>query len=528
MFLFCTPFSLRSLFTIFAFSIFKLMSQLLNVLWSQYLKLPRSEMKKFMEFPIEVQAAQLKKIVKATEHTEWGKRFGFSNYKKTADWKNMLPLQDYESIKHDIHRMMTGEKDVLWPGRIKYYAKSSGTTSDKSKYIPITDPNHKDCHTKGGWRLLAAIYDNVKDCKIIEGKSILLSGSYSSELSEFPGSTVGDVSAIIYQRINPLAVNRLFPEKEIALLPDFEKKLDLIAKDSIHADIRMVAGTPTWAVVLFKKILEQTGKQHMLEVWPKMQVFVHGAVSFVPYRDPFRKFFPSDAFTYIETYNASEGYFAVQNDKSSHDMLLLLDNGVFYEFIPMEEWDKEQPNTLLLEEVELDKNYAMVITTNSGLFRYKIGDTVKFTQKYPYKIVITGRTKQFINVFGEEVMVANTDAALSATCIEFGVKMVDYTVAPIFLTASGKGGHEWLIEFEKDPENLDAFASALDKNLMKVNSDYEAKRFHDLALERLKLNLAPKATFFNWMKSRNKIGAQQKVPRLANHREYLDELKKFI
>ncbi len=504
------------------------MSQLLNVLWSQYLKVPRSEMKKFIEFPIEAQSAQLKKIIKLTSQTEWGKRYGFSRYKKPSDWQHMLPIQDYESMKHDIHRMMLGESDVLWPGRVRYFAKSSGTTSDKSKYIPVTDQNHKDCHTKGGWRLLASIYDNVKNCKIIEGKSILLSGSSSSDLKEFPGSTVGDVSAIIYQRINPLAINRLFPEKDLALHPDFEQKLELIAREGIHADIRMVAGTPTWAVVLFKKILDYTGKQNMLEVWPKMQVFVHGAVSFVPYREPFREFFPSDEFCYIETYNASEGYFAVQSDKDTHDMLLLLDNGVFYEFIPMDEWDQENPKTLLLEEVELDKNYAMVITTNSGLFRYKIGDTVKFTQKYPYKIVITGRTKQFINVFGEEVMVANTDAALTACCNAFGVNMIEYTVAPIFLTASGKGGHEWIIEFDQNPSDPDAFAQRLDDELKKVNSDYEAKRFNDLALERLKLNLAPKSSFFNWMKSRNKIGAQQKVPRLANHRDYLEELKKFI
>jgi hypothetical protein len=503
------------------------MNHLFNVLWSQYLKLHRSEMNYFIQHPIESQAKELKKILRSATDTEWGRRYGFDRYKKTMDWKQLLPIQDYDSIKSDILRMMKGERDVLWPGRVKYYAKSSGTTSDKSKYIPVTEINHRNCHTKGGWRLLTAIYDNVKDPKIVEGKSILLAGSLASDLKEFPGSVVGDVSAVIYQRTHPIAVNRMFPDKDIALLPDFEKKLDLIASEGIKADIRMVAGTPTWAVVLFKKVLEYTGKQNILEVWPKMQAFVHGAVSFVPYRQPFREFFPTDDFSYIETYNASEGYFAVQNDITKSDMLLLLDNGVFYEFIRMEDWDKENPETLFLEEVELYKNYAMVITTNSGLFRYRIGDTVRFTSLFPFKIVITGRTKQFINVFGEEVMVSNTDAALSETCKQFNVKVVDYTVAPVFLTASGKGGHEWMIEFEKSPENPDAFAKQLDDNLKKVNSDYEAKRYNDLALEPLKLNVAKPGTFFNWMKFKNKIGAQQKVPRLANHREYLDELKTF-
>jgi hypothetical protein len=503
------------------------MNHLFNVLWSQYLKLHRNQMNYFIRNPIESQQKELKKIVKSAINTEWGNRFHFKSYSKPKDWKQILPVQDYETLKDDIHRMMKGERDVLWPGRVKYYAKSSGTTSDKSKYIPVTDINHRNCHTKGGWRLLTSIYDNIKEPRILEGKSILLAGSSSSNLSEFPGSIVGDVSAIIYQRTHPIALNLMFPDKETALMPDFEKKLDIIAKESIQADIRMVAGTPTWAVVLFKKILEYSGKQHILEVWPKMQAFVHGAVSFVPYRQPFREFFPSDDFTYLETYNASEGYFAVQNDISSPDMLLLLDNGVFYEFIPMEDWDSDNPKTLHLDEVELHKNYAIVITTNSGLYRYKIGDTVKFTSLYPFKILITGRTKQFINVFGEEVMVANTDAALSETCKQFQVKVIDYSLAPVFLTASGKGGHEWIIEFEQAPSDSEAFAKQLDDNLKKVNSDYEGKRFNDLALERLKLNVAPPGTFFKWMKSRNKIGAQQKVPRLANHREFLEELIAF-
>lgn len=503
------------------------MNKIFNVLWSQYLKLHRAQMKAFIERPVEAQQKELRKIVKATEMTEWGSKYGFSRYKKTSDWKTFLPVQDYDSVKDDIQRMMHGEKNVLWPGRVKYFAKSSGTTSDKSKYIPVTDINHRNCHTKGGWRLVVSMFDNIPKPRIFEGKSILLAGSSNRKLAEFPGSIVGDVSAIIYQRLHPIVINRLYPSKEIALMEDFEKKLDIIAKNSAAIDIRLIAGTPTWAIVLFKKLLEHTGKKNILEIWPDMQVFVHGAVSFVPYREPFKDFFPSNDFTYIETYNASEGYFAVQSDTSKDDMLLLLDNGIFYEFIPMEEWESDDPKTLFLEEVELDKNYALVITTNSGLFRYKIGDTVKFTSLQPYKIKITGRTKQFINVFGEEVMVSNTDAALSATCKIHGAKVTEYTVAPIFLSSSGKGGHEWLVEFEVAPTDIAAFTITLDEELKKVNSDYEAKRFHDLALENLKLHVAPKGSFFQWMKNKNKIGAQQKVPRLSNQRQILEELLKL-
>ncbi len=478
----------------------------------------------FINHPIEAQEKELRKIVKSATPTEWGTKYGFERFKKSNDWHQFLPVQDYEGFKADIHRMMRGEPDVLWPGKVKYFAKSSGTTSDKSKFIPVTNINHKQCHTKGGWRLLTSLFNNVENPRIFEGKSILLAGSSSKNMEGFPGAVVGDVSAIIYQRLHPLVINRLFPPKEIALQEDFEKKLEYIAKEGIKTDIRLIAGTPTWAVVLFKKMLEQTGKRNILEIWPNMQVFVHGAVSFVPYREPFREFFPSNSFNYMETYNASEGYFAIQSDAASDDMLLLLDNGVYYEFIPMEEWEREHPKTLNLSEVELDKNYALVITTNAGLFRYKIGDTVKFTSLFPFKIKITGRTRQFINVFGEEVMVSNTDAALSASCKEFGVKVVEYTVAPVFLSSSGKGGHEWLIEFVEAPKDLEAFANHLDDSLKKVNSDYEAKRFNNLALTRLKVQQAIPGTFMNWMKSKNKIGAQQKVPRLSNQRTQLEEL----
>ena len=464
------------------------MNQLVNAIWAQYLKLHRYKINRFSEQPHESQEEELMSILDTAKYTEWGQKYHFADVLTANDWRQRLPVQDYESIKTDIFRMMKGEFDVLWPGRVSYFSNP----------------------------------------RIIEGKSIIMAGSSTNNLSEFPGSTIGDVSAIVLQRIPYVGKLHLSPDLDIALMSDFETKLEKIAEICIHEDIRMMAGVPTWAMVVFDKILEKTGKSNILEVWPRMQIFIHGAVSFGPYREPFKKYFPSDEFYYQETYNASEGYFAVQSDFASDDMLLLLDNGVYYEFIPMEEWESEFPNTLLLSEVEVGKNYAIVITTNSGLYRYKIGDTVTFTSLAPYKIKITGRTKQFINVFGEEVMVANTDAALIKTCEMYDAKMKEYTVAPIFLNANGKGGHEWIIEFEKQPSDVNLFAATLDENLRKINSDYDAKRYHDLALVSLKLNVAPEGTFMKWMKSKNKIGAQQKVPRLSNQRTNLEEILQLI
>ena len=504
------------------------MNSLINAIWSQYLKVHQGQIESFIEKPHETQTAQLKTILKTARNTEWGLRYQFDSITTKEEWQQRVPIREYDLFKNDINRMMQGETDILWPGRVKYFAKSSGTTADKSKFIPITNENHKDCHTKGSWRLVAKLYENLENPKIVEGKSILLVGSLNKDLKEYPGSIIGDVSAVILQRTSKFALPFISPSLDINLIPNFEEKLELIAINCLNEDIRMIAGTPTWAMVLFKKLLEITGKQNIQEIWPNIQAFVHGAVSFVPYRKPFETFFPNPGMSFMETYNASEGYFAVQNDFGHDDMLLLLDNGVYYEFIPMSEWEKEFPETKLLHEVEVGKNYAMVITTNSGLYRYKIGDTIQFTSTSPYKIKITGRVKQFINVFGEELMVANTDEALAKTSKEFNVLVRDYTAAPIFLNTTSKGGHEWVIEFEKPPEDAEAFAHVLDDNLKKLNSDYEAKRYKGLAMERLKLHIAPSGTFMKWLKNRNKIGAQQKVPRLSNERNNIEEIIKLI
>lgn len=501
-----------------------MISGLINSLWSLYLKTQEAQINSFIRDPHGTQERELQKILHTARNTRYGKLYGFQEIRDGKTWQNGPPIVEYDQIKDYIFEMMRGGEDILWPGRVYRYAKSSGTTSDKSKFIPVTDENHKNCHSKGGFRLLSRIYENLKNPGIVKGKTILLAGSLRDDLAEFPGSTVGDVSAVIMSKLHPIALQSISPSLEINLMENFEAKLDKIAEICHQQDIRMVAGTPTWAMVLFNKILERTGKSNLNEVWPNFEVFVHGAVSFVPYREPFKKYFPSESTKYMETYNASEGYFGVQYRLGEDDMLLLLDNGVYYEFLPMSEWESDQPKTVLLKDVELDKNYALIITTNSGLYRYKIGDTVSFTSLHPYKIKITGRVKQFINVFGEEVMVSNTDEALAETCKKYNAVVKEYSVAPIFLETSSKGGHEWVVEFEQEPKDIDLFARELDLALQKVNSDYEAKRFKSLALETLKLTSVPAGSFMNWMRSRNKVSAQQKVPRLSNTRQYLDDI----
>lgn len=311
-------------------------------------------------------------------------------------------------------------------------------------------------------------------------------------------------------------------------MPDFEEKIERMARQCSQQDVVMIGGVPTWTVVLFRKILELTGKSNMLEVWPNFQVYIHGGVSFTPYRDQFRQFLPSGQVSYQEIYNASEGYFAIQNDFESGDMLLLLDNGIYYEFIPMDQWHQPAPKAVPLEAVEVGKNYAIVISTNGGLWRYTPGDTVTFTSTFPYKIKITGRTRQFVNAFGEEVMVENTDRALAMTCAQTGAVVLEYTVAPVYFKGPGKGGHEWLVEFEKKPSDMQSFSSLLDQNLQKVNSDYEAKRYHNMALEQLQLRPMPRGTFHQWLKMKGKYGGQHKVPRLSNERKYVEDILEFL
>ncbi|TAK35043.1 MAG: GH3 auxin-responsive promoter family protein [Saprospiraceae bacterium] len=510
------------------------MRQLANILFRRYLRQRMSRIRRFMAKPHEVQRALLKNLLLTAGDTQWGRRYNYWSIKLPKQFAKRVPVQDYDSLKPFIERMMHGEKDVLWNGRVEYFSKSSGTTNDKSKFIPVSSQNLRQCHIRGSWDTMSCFYGQRPDARQFERRSLLMGGSLGS-FEPFPKTIVGDVSAVMISQMPWVARPFFTPDFQTALLPDFEEKIERMVRICSQHDVVMVGGVPTWTVVLFRKILEYTGKSNLLEVWPNLQGYIHGGVSFTPYREQFRQFLPSDSVSYQEIYNASEGYFALQNDFGSDDLLLLLDNGVYYEFLPMEEWNTERPRAIPLEEVELGKNYAIVISTNAGLWRYTPGDTVTFTSISPYKIKITGRTRQFINVFGEEVMVENTDRALADTCRATGAVVPEYTVAPVYFKGSGKGGHEWLVEFERVPpgpgssgQALAAFSRQLDLNLQRINSDYEAKRFRNMALAPLRLHSLPPGTFHNWMKKRGKFGGQNKVPRLSNERRYVEEVLAFL
>lgn len=503
------------------------MRKLVNKVLRFYLQLRYQRIARFIERPHEAQAAVLKELIQSTKHTEWGRLYDFKSIKTPTDFAKNVPIQDYESLKPYINRMMHGESDVLWSGKVKWFAKSSGTTSDKSKFIPVSKRNLKKCHIQGTWDVTNIFYQNNPDAKIFELKSLLMGGSLD-HFKPHPKTLIGDVSAIMLDQMPYIARPFFTPDIETAVMPKFDEKLERMAQvTSTEEDMVMIGGVPTWTMVFLDRILELTGKKNMSEVWPNLQVYIHGGVSFDPYRDVFHKYFPEGNIQYMEIYNATEGFFAIQNDPTTNDMLLLLDNGIYYEFLPSEEWNKESPKAIPLSEVVEGKNYAMVISTNAGLWRYIPGDTIMFTSTSPYKIKITGRTKQFVNAFGEEVMVSNTDKALALTCQTMDAVALEYTVAPIFLSKQGKGGHEWLIEFEKAPKDLKAFNKLLDENLQKINSDYEAKRYKGMALNLLTLRHLPKGTFHNWLKSKGKYGGQNKVPRLANHRKYVDDILDF-
>ncbi len=481
----------------------------------------------FMKHPHEVQARLLRSFIHTATHTNWGKKYQFLKIRNYSDFQNQVPITNYESLKPYIEQMMYGQKDVLWNGQIKWFAKSSGTTSGRSKFIPVSSKNLRQCHIKGTWDTMSIIYHNLPDARQFECKTLLMGGSWDT-FEPYPKTRFGDVSSIMIHHMPSVGRPFFTPDFETALMENFEAKIEKMARIvSQEKDMVMIGGVPTWTVVLFRKILEITGKKHILEVWPNLQVYTHGGVSFTPYKEQFKEFLPSEEIKYFEIYNASEGFFGIQHGMEDDDMLLLLENGIFYEFLPAEEWYKDNPKAIPLSEVELGKNYALVITTNAGLWRYVPGDTVVFTSTYPYKIKITGRTNQFVNAFGEEVMVANTDKALALACQASGALVTDYTVAPIYFSKEGKGSHQWLIEFEKMPSNLEYFNRILDQYLQEINSDYEAKRYKNMALEQLKIVPLPLGTFHSWLRSKGKYGGQHKVPRLANNRQYVDEILNF-
>ncbi len=477
----------------------------------------------FLKYPHEVQQEWFKRLVDTARSTEWGLRYDYKSIRSVEDFKDRVPIQNYESMKPFIDRLMKGEQNILWPTEIKWFAKSSGTTAGKSKFIPVSQEAMDECHYKGGKDLIS-IYCNLRpDTKIFSGKGLTLGGSHQVN-SNGGESFYGDISAVLMQNLPFWAQMIRTPELSIALLDKWEEKIDRMVKATINENVTSISGVPTWTIVLAKKILEVSGKKNLLEIWPNLELFIHGAVSFIPYRDQFKALIPSATFSYLETYNASEGFFGIQDQLDAEDMLLMLDYGVYYEFMPMEEYGKENPMTIGLDEVVMDENYALLITTNAGLWRYLIGDTIRFTSLNPYRIRITGRTRLFVNAFGEEVIIENTDLAVKIACEKTDAMVRDYTMAPVYFSDKENGAHEWIIEFDKAPDNIEYFSDVLDTALKSLNSDYEAKRYKDIALRPPIVHLAKEGLFFEWMRSKGKLGGQHKVPRLSNDRTHIEEI----
>lgn len=470
-----------------------------------------------------IQNQVLKKLIANGKQTEWGKHHNFSTVQNYTQFAQTSPVNTYEELKSYIDRMRHGEKDILWPGQVRWYAKSSGTTNDKSKFIPVSKQGLHDTHYAGGTDAVALYLRNTPKSRIFDGKALILGGSHVPNYN-LQNSLVGDLSAILIENINPIVNCMRVPKKSTALLSDFEIKRDRIARESIHKNVTNISGVPSWMLSVLTRVMEITGKQHLEEVWPNLEVFFHGGVAFTPYREQYKQLITSPNMHYMETYNASEGFFGLQNDPNDPAMLLMIDYGVFYEFIPMDELENPNPNIVPLWGIETGKNYAMMISTTSGLWRYMIGDTVKFTQKDPYKFIITGRTKFFINAFGEELIVDNAEKGLAIACEKTGAQISDYTAAPIYMNEQGKCSHQWVIEFAKAPDSLEKFRDILDQSLQEINSDYEAKRYKDITLQKLEIIPARKGLFNDWLKMKGKLGGQHKVPRLSNTRNYIDEI----
>ncbi len=481
----------------------------------------------FMKYPVGVQQEVFSKLIEHAMRTTWGIQYGFDSISSIKEYQERVPISTYDDVKPYINRLREGEQNLLWPTEIKWFAKSSGTTSDKSKFIPVSNEALEDCHFRGGKDIIAFYTQQKPDNAILKGKGLTLGGS--AEVNNFSNqSYYGDLSAVIIKNLPFWAQFIRTPAMEIALIPDFEEKLAQITNHTVNENVTSIAGVPSWNLVFLRAVLDFTGKNNILEVWPNLELFTHGGVSFTPYRESFQRLIPSDKMNYLETYNASEGFFGIQDDLRRDDMLLMLDLGVFYEFIPLDQLNEPNPCIYTVGDVEMGINYAMIITTNGGLWRYMIGDTVVFTSLNPHRIKISGRTKYYINAFGEEVIMENAEKALMTACKETGAVIKEYTAGPMFMSDSNKGGHEWMIEFETAPAELDHFTRVLDNTLQSLNSDYEAKRYKSLTLMLPKVVSLQAGTFYKWMQKRGKLGGQNKIPRLANDRKYLDELTDIL
>ena len=471
----------------------------------------------------QMQREVLQFLVDCAKETEFGRKHLFNHIKSYDDYVRNVPVNDYETLKGDIDRMRHGEENILWPGLVKWYAKSSGTTNDKSKFIPVTQAGLNHIHYQGPKDCVTFYLRNNPKSRIFDGKSLILGGSHSPNYN-LPNSLVGDLSAILIENITPMAELFRVPQKATALLSDFEVKRDRIAHETLNKNVTNISGVPSWMLSVLVRVLELSGKKHIEDVWPNLEVFFHGGIAFTPYRKQYEEIITSSKMHYMETYNASEGFFGIQDDPSDKSMLLMLDYGVFYEFIPVDELGSDHPNIVPLEGVEVGKNYAMLISSSCGLWRYEIGDTVKFTSRNPYKFVITGRTKYFINAFGEELIMDNAEKGLAYACEKTSAVVSEYTAAPVYMDNNAHCRHQWLIEFSKEPADINEFAHVLDQHLQEINSDYEAKRYHDITLQCLEIVKARPNLFNDWLKSKGKLGGQHKVPRLSNDRKNIEEL----
>ncbi len=496
---------------------------LINHILKSYLSQRIQRIEYAIKHPWQIQKNTLKYLLNEARNTEWGIKHHYEKIKSTDDYRSYVPVQTYDTLKSYILRMHAGEQNILWSSPIRWFAKSSGTTEDRSKFIPVSKQSLAYTHYRSGKDIMAIYAKNNPKTHVFKGKCLVLSGSISPNQ---PGARIysGDISGVLIENLEWWVNLFRTPRKEIALLPDWETKIDRFVEETIHEKVTYLSGVPSWMLVLANRILEKTGKKSLMEVWPDLELFIHGAINFEPYQQSFQNIIQNPNMNYYETYNASEGFFALQDRNERGDMLLMMDYGIYYEFLPMDELSKENPRTLTLQEVETNQNYALIISTNAGLWRYMIGDTIKFTSLQPYRIAITGRTKHFINAFGEELVVENADKALTYACAETGARIKDYTVAPVYLKENKAGYHEWLIEFEKAPSDRFIFTQLLDQRLREVNSDYDAKRKGDLTLTMPVIRILPQNTFYIWMKSRGKLGGQHKVPRLCNDRKYADEI----